>query len=44
MATKIFATLFKQNDKLLYQAKKRLRKESERGINKIKNQIPTKKK
>ena len=39
MATKIFATLFKQNDKILYQAKKRLRSEAEKGVNKIKNQM-----
>ena len=41
MATKIFARLLAQNDKLIYAVKKRLRKEAETKVNSLKNKLPS---
>ncbi len=41
MATKIFARLLAQNDKLIYQVKKRLRTEAETKVNSLKNKLPS---
>ncbi len=41
MATKIFARLLAQNDKLLYQVKKKLRSEAEKKVISLQNKIPS---
>ena len=41
MATKIFARLLAQNDKLIYQVKKRLRTEAETKVNSLRNKLPS---
>jgi len=41
MATKIFARLLAQNDKLLYQVKKKLRSEAEKKVMSLQNKVPS---
>tara|TARA_Y100000593_G_scaffold90032_1_gene175487 strand:+ start:2891 stop:4072 length:1182 start_codon:yes stop_codon:yes gene_type:complete len=41
MATKIFARLLAQNDKIFYQVKKRLRSEAEKKVMSLRNKIPS---